>query len=247
VPSILIVEDDEDLRLELSDYLSARGYTVQGVGTLAAAEQTLQKEFALVLLDIYLPDGCGLEFCQRMRPYVRAGIVMMTGRSERALRIQGLKGGADAYLVKPVDPEELEATLHSVLRHAGGHPFSLVPTAPLPVQWRLDRVRRTLTGPKGHVIVLGKAEAHVLATLLQAPAQQLTRDDLLRALDAAGEPGGASISGSGSTGSSVSSGRRIETLLSRLRGKVDETMGLELPLRCVYGEGYAFLDHARVI
>jgi DNA-binding response OmpR family regulator len=245
VPSILIVEDNEDLRLEVSDYLSARGYTVQGVGTLAAAEQALQKEFALVLLDINLPDGNGLDFCLRMRPYVRAGIVMMTGRCERALRIEGLKGGADAYLVKPVDPEELEATLQSVLRHAGGHHFSIVPTAPLPVQWRLDRMRRTLMGPNGKRIALSKAEAHMLATLLLAPTQQLAREDLLRALDAAGEPGGAS--NSGGTGSSVSSGRRIETMLSRLRGKVDETMGLELPLRCVYGEGYAFLDHARVI
>jgi DNA-binding response OmpR family regulator len=178
-----------------------------------------------------------------MRPYVRAGIVMMTGRCERALRIEGLKGGADAYLVKPVDPEELEATLQSVLRHAGGHHFSIVPTAPLPVQWRLDRMRRTLMGPNGKRIALSKAEAHMLATLLLAPAQQLAREDLLRALDAA-EPASRA---SANSGNRASSGHRVEAMISRLRGKVAEGMGLELPVQSVYGEGYAFLDHARVI
>ena len=103
MPSVLIVEDDEDLRLELSEYLCAHGYTVDAVGTLAAAELLLHKGFALLLLDINLPDGSGMDFCLRVRPYVRAGIVMLTGRSERELRIQGLKGGADAYLLKPVD------------------------------------------------------------------------------------------------------------------------------------------------
>ena len=61
MPSVLIVEDDEDLLLELSECLSAHGYTVHGVGTLAAAEMVLDQEFALLLLDINLPDGSGMD------------------------------------------------------------------------------------------------------------------------------------------------------------------------------------------
>jgi DNA-binding response OmpR family regulator len=102
--SVLIVEDDADLRLELSDYLSSVGSTVYGVDSLAAADRVLHQGFGLLLLDINLPDGSGIDFCPRVRPCVRAGIVMMTRRSERELRLQGLKGGADAYFVKPVDP-----------------------------------------------------------------------------------------------------------------------------------------------
>ncbi len=230
--TLLLVEDDEGLRLELSDYLASVGYAVHGVGTLAAAERVLHQGFALLLLDINLPDGSGMDFCLRVRPYVRAGIVMMTGRSERELRIQGLKGGADAYLVKPVDPEELDATLQSVLRRADVHHFSFFRPAPMPVQWRLERVRQTLTGPNGKTCKLSKGEALLLAALVRAEGQQISRAELLASFDAQGL---------------ASSSRRVEAMISRLRGKVLEEMKLELPIQSVYARGYAFLDHAQLI
>jgi DNA-binding response OmpR family regulator len=230
--SILIVEDDADLRLELSDYLSSRGYAVHGVGTLADADQLLHQGFALFLLDINLPDGSGMDFCLRVRPYVRAGIVMLTGRSGREWRIQGLKGGADAYLVKPVDPEELDATLQSVLRRATDNRFSIATAPRMPVQWRVDRRRLTLAGPNTRVCQLSKGEALLLASLVLAEGQQTSRKELLAAFDAQGVP---------------SSGHRVEALISRLRGKVLEEIGLQLPIQSVYGQGYVFLDHAQVI
>lgn len=229
--SLLLVEDDESLRRELSDYLSAVGYGVQAVGSLAAAEPLLHQGFALLLLDINLPDGSGLEFCLRVRPYVRAGIVLMTGRSERGLRIHGLKGGADAYLVKPVDPEELDATLQSVLRRMDARRFSLVGSAPLPVQWRMDHVRMTLSGPNGKVCKLSRGETQLLLALLQAEGQQTSRSDLLASFDASG----------------AANGHRVEALISRLRSKVLGELGLELPIQSIYGKGYVFLDHALVI
>ena len=230
--TVLIVEDDEDLRLELSDYLTSVGYAVQGVNTIAAADLVLHQGFGLLLLDINLPDGSGIDFCSRVRPYVRAGIVMMTGRSERELRLQGLKGGADAYLVKPVDPEELDAILQSVLRRMGAHQFSIARSAPMPVQWRVDRVRLTLSGPNARVCKLSKSEAFLLATLVQAKGQEISRADLLASFDANG---------------TSSSGRRVEAMISRLRGKVLEEINLQLPVQSIYAQGYAFLDHARVI
>lgn len=232
MPSILIVEDDADLRHELTDYLVSLGYEVSGAASIAAAEQLLHTPFSLLLLDINLPDGSGMDFCLRVRPYVRAGIVIMTGRSERELRIQGLKGGADAYLVKPVDPEELEATLQSILRRMGKPAFSLVQSAPLPVQWRVDSVRLTLAGPNARVCKLSKGEFILLSTLLQAEGRQVSREALLQAFGTQGTP---------------SNGRRIEVLVSRLRAKVLDGIALELPIQSVYGQGYAFLDHSRVI
>lgn len=230
--SVLMVEDDEDLRHELSRYLNAHGYAVQGVGTLAAAELLLQQKFSLLLLDINLPDGSGMDFCLRVRPYVRAGIVMLTGRGERALRIQGLRGGADAYLQKPVDPEELDATLQSVLRRGAAQRLSILAAPVMPVQWRVDCVRLTLAGPNGRSCKLSPGECLLLCSLLRARGQQISRSELLAAFNAQGMD---------------STGHRVEALISRLRGKVVEEMGLELPVQCIYGKGYAFLDHAVVI
>ena len=230
--SLLIVEDDADLRVELADYLTKRGYTVQCVGLLSEAEQLMHQSFQLVLLDINLPDGSGMDFCMRLRPYVRAGIVMLTGRSERSLRIQGLHGGADAYLVKPVDPAELHATLQSVLRRVGHHNYSIVQAPAMPVQWRVDRVRLTLSGPNAKWGKLNSGESILLASVLQAQGQQIARKDLLEAFEAQGLP---------------TNGRRLETLISRLRRKVLEEVNLELPIHSIYGQGYAFRDHALVI
>lgn len=230
--SVLIVEDDADLRVELADYLTSLGYAVQCVGLLSDAEQLMHQSFELVLLDINLPDGSGMDFCMRLRPYVRAGIVMLTGRSEHALRLQSLHGGADAYLVKPVDPAELDATLRSVVRRVGHHNYSIVQVPAMPVQWLVDRVRLTLSGPNAKWCKLNSGESILLGSMLQAQGQQIARKDLLEAFDQQGLP---------------TNGRRLETLISRLRRKVLEEIGLELPIHSVYGQGYAFRDHARVI
>ncbi len=232
-PSLLFVEDDSDLRDELSEYLSSCGYRVQGVGSVQAAEAALAESFDLLLLDINLPDGSGLELCRRLRPYLRSGIVMCTGRNERALRIGGLKDGADAYLIKPVDPEELEATLASVLRRIprADFPPGILGTAH-PALWRLDRKRQVLLTTGGTAIDLSQGETLLLSCILEEPQQQLSRLGLLSAFKAAGTP---------------SDGRRLESLASRLRRKVLDKAGLQLPLQSVYGKGYSFTDHAQLI
>ena len=230
---ILLVEDDTDLRDELAEYLTGCGYRVQGVGSVQAAEAALGESFDLLLLDINLPDGSGLELCRRLRPYLRSGIVMCTGRHERALRIGGLKDGADAYLIKPVDPEELEATLASVLRRVLSANFSPgLLASPLPTLWRLDRKRHILLATNGAAIALSPGETLLLARILEEPQQQLSRLALLSAFKAAGAP---------------SDGRRLEALASRLRRKVLDKSGLQLPLQSVYGQGYSFIDHAQLI
>ena len=232
-PRLLFVEDDIDLRDELSEYLRGCGYRVQGVGSVQAAEAALAESFDLLLLDINLPDGSGLELCRRLRPYLRAGIVMCTGRDEKALRIGGLKGGADAYLVKPVDPEELEATLASVLRRVLSSDFSPgILAAAAPALWRVDRKRQVLLATSGASIDLSPGETLFLARILEEPQQQLSRLARLSAFKAAGAP---------------SDGRRLETPASRLRRKVLDKSGLQLPLQSVYGKGYSFTDHAQLI
>ncbi|HNV59607.1 MAG TPA: response regulator transcription factor [Rhodoferax sp.] len=230
--SILLVEDDADLREELTDYLGAAGYSVCGVGSVADAERALTQSFELLILDINLPDGSGLELCRRVRPYIRSGIVICTGRSERHLRIDGLKDGADAYLVKPIDLQELEATLYSLLRRLAHVGTTLLSQAPPPVQWRLDRTRQTLAGPNGKSTQLSRSDCLLLSTILQSSQQQASRADVLAAFSHAG---------------ATLDGRKIEVQISRLRGKVLEQTGSRLPLQPIYGKGYVFTDHAELI
>lgn len=229
---VLIVEDDIDLRSELADFLGSSNYEVTAVGSVAEAESALVNGFDLLVLDINLPDGNGMELCRRIRPYLRAGIVMCTGRSERELRIASLLDGADAYLVKPVDPYELDATLVSLLRRSSTARGTLLVPAPMPTQWRLDCVRQTLTGPGNQVVKLSPSESRLLSAVLRTPSQQISRAVLLGGLEADGFP---------------MDGRRLEALISRLRGKVLEKTGSPLPLESVYGKGYTFADHAEVL
>jgi DNA-binding response OmpR family regulator len=230
--TLLIIEDDPDLRLELADYLMTSGYEVITAASVKEAEVALIKPFDLMVVDINLPDGSGLELCRRLRPYIRSGIVMCTGLSDRPTRITSLKAGADAYLVKPVDPEELEATLISLRRRISTPSSSMLEPAPLPVQWRIDNVRQTLTGPNGKVLLLNQSEALLLACVLRSVEQHASRDVIFTAFELAGMQ---------------SDGRKIEVLASRLRNKVAQSMHVKLQLKSVYGKGYVFTDHAELI
>lgn len=232
-PSVLIVEDDPTLLSELTEYLSGQGFQVAGAPGVQAAEERLQNPFDLLVLDLNLPDGSGVELCKRLRPYLRSGIVICSGRSERELRLALLRGGADAFLVKPVDPEELAAVLTSVLRRVKPAVASpMVPSVPPPALWRLDRARQMLIGPAGTAIELTHAEMTVLLGMFDRPDRAAERQHLLDRLEAEGLR---------------MTGARLETLVSRLRGKVLDASGAQLPVRASYGRGYIFAAHALII
>jgi DNA-binding response OmpR family regulator len=231
-PTLLIVEDDADLAIELGDYLAGAGYRVRCVASMHEAEVALQQPYDLLLLDINLPDGSGFDLCRRLRPYLRAGIVMCTGRSERKLRIDSLRGGADAYLVKPVDPEELEATLASVLRRVASAEFSPVRAEALPAVWRVDRTRLLLLAPNGTAVELSAGETLLLERVLSAAEQRATRTVLMESF---------------SWGDAAADSHRLEAMVSRLRRKVQERTGLSLPLNSIYGKGYHFSEHGELI
>ena len=101
-PNILVVDDDDALRFLLVDYLTSHGLSVMGVGTAAEADKAVSKSsYDLVLLDLSLPDGDGLDLARRWREDQRMSIICLTGRSEEADRVMGLELGADDYITKP--------------------------------------------------------------------------------------------------------------------------------------------------
>ena len=120
---ILVIDDDEELARLLGDYLGDAGFDVTTAGSVALGFQALRESrFDAAILDLMLPDGDGLDACQRIRREEAGAeaatmpIVMLTARGDEADRIVGLELGADDYLPKPFNPRELLARLRAILR-----------------------------------------------------------------------------------------------------------------------------------
>src|SRR5438309_48429 len=125
--SILVVDDDEAVRVLLTRYLEMEGFHVEQVpdgGKALAAIAASHPD--LVLLDLMLPAQDGLDILTRLRRDSQVPVILLTARGSEADRIMGLKLGADDYVVKPFSPGELAARIHSVLRRTRTEPTQSV-------------------------------------------------------------------------------------------------------------------------
>jgi DNA-binding response OmpR family regulator len=117
--TILVVEDETSIASFVSAYLTNAGYVVRSTGSAHAALTDLASEApSLVILDLNLPDGDGVELCRRIRKGSDVPILMLTARDEDVDKIIGLEVGADDYMTKPFNPRELVARVKSVLRRS---------------------------------------------------------------------------------------------------------------------------------
>lgn len=218
--NIILVEDVEDLRDEIAYKLRSDGYEVYGVGNSMELDQLMDKiKPQLILLDIGLPGEDGIEICQRLQKVPDLHIALLTARSGDKDRRQGVLSGADSYLVKPVDYEELDALIRRVAmrrRH----------TTNAADGWTLSTRQQLLRTPQGCRIPLTHAETLLLRTLVQRPDRTASRPEIMKAL------------GCGN----VLDDRRIEVGLSRLRAKIKVRSGLELPVKSNRTMGYSFLE-----
>jgi DNA-binding response OmpR family regulator len=227
--SVLLIEDDQALCIELAAYLSHAGFAVKSVQTIAAAHLALVTPFDLLVIDINLPDGNGLDLCCSLRQSEASGIVICTARNERELRIAGLKDGADAYLVKPVDLEELEATLLSVHRRLRALPVGSLLQLPKVYPWQLDVIQSLLIAPHGVGVLLSANELTVMHALFRSGNLAVSRTALTALLEKMPDSG---------------SDHRLEALISRLRRKVLDKTSVKFPLISDYGRGYRFSAQA---
>ena len=175
---ILLVEDDVDLADAVCSYLRAKAFVVDVVGRLDEARGALlTAQYSAVLLDLHLEDGDGLS----LMPAVRAlreqpAVIVLTARDQVSDRIRGLDAGADDYLTKPYDPEELLARLRAVQRRSGGGE-SVVQLGSLQIDLANDLVRRD-----GVPVVLTQKEWALLRVMAMRPERIHTRDALQDAL-----------------------------------------------------------------
>ncbi|MEI6215607.1 MAG: response regulator transcription factor [Desulfuromonadales bacterium] len=215
---ILIVEDDELLRTALQKILAHFGHDVRGAGDSSDMDSALADYGAdVVLLDINLPGEDGLFITQRLRQTSSCGIIMLTGRGQLHDKLEGYRSGADFYLVKPIDPEELLAAVTSLGRR-------VVPPVAI---WRFDTVRSVLISPRNISIQLTFQQAVIVEMLTSKTGEIVTRSELL---DALGHP------------DDEYARQRLETQLSRLRARVRAAdPESELPIRARQSSGYSFL------
>lgn len=223
--TVLVVDDDAELRDLMSNLLRGERYLVDVAATLDQARRLLsRRRFDVVVLDLNLPDGDGVNLCRDLRADgYRGAIIMVSARDATVDRILGLEFGGDDYLVKPFEARELLARVRSVLRRVGRLSFdgALAHRHLRFGTWRLDLLKRRLIAADDRIVMLTSAEFDVLHRFAQAPGRILAREELLpdRAATAAFD-------------------RSIDMLISRLRQKLSVGQDEEGPILTVRGRGY---------
>jgi two-component system phosphate regulon response regulator OmpR len=179
---ILVADDDPEIRKLLARYIEGQGFSV----LLAASCDELHERLAthqvdLVVLDVMLPDGSGLDVCRDLRAQrSNVPIILLTALKEDVDRIIGLEIGADDYLGKPFNPRELIARVRAVLRRHGEAAFTASEEKVYCFEGFIaDPQTRRVIDPQGADILLTGAEFDLLKTFLDRPGRVLSRDQLL--------------------------------------------------------------------
>jgi len=217
---VLIVEDDFANKYLCEQILREAGFMVTSVAGYAAAREAVRRcQFRVMLLDLGLPDGEGLDLLAELRQNQSA--IIMTGRCEPEQRALGLRAGAVDYLVKPFHPDEL---VLRVKRAVSAMTAGIGHTSAKHLHWGdfiLDKERRAFTAADGTSVALTAGETEVLARLLRRPAVVPT--EVLADL----------------VGNGVGSTRTVSVLISRLRRKFRCEASFDgIVIRVVRGCGY---------
>jgi two-component system phosphate regulon response regulator OmpR len=229
--SILIVDDDRQLRETVAQYLIEEGFRVSQTDGRRGAQAILAGgQIDLVLLDLMLGHERGLDLLTEVRRQSpNIGLIIMTGRSDVIDRVIGLEFGADDYITKPFELRELAARVRSLLRRVrrtGARPSEYMAEDVIQFEgWRLDLVRRRLTDPSGSDVVLTTGEFTLLAIFAKRPGYVLDRDRLLDLSKGRGWNG---------------FDRTIDAHVAHLRKKIEPDPSNPTFIKSVRGVGYVF-------
>ncbi len=180
--SILVVDDDPEMRATLVRYLTSEGISVTAAGDGQAMNRSLQEnDFDLVVLDLSLRNETGLDLLRKLRETRDIAVIILTGKSDPIDRVVGLELGADDYVTKPFLNRELLARINAVLRRARPTPTPARAEGRYVAfnDWRMDLVARTLTAPNGHPVQLTTAEFNILVELVEHAGKAVTRERLM--------------------------------------------------------------------
>lgn len=230
--AVLVVEDDENLRLALTDNLTEEGYQVVAVaGAQAALAAAQQQSFTIVVLDIMLPDGDGYSVCRKLREQgCTAGVLMLTARTLEDDLVRGFDSGADDYLAKPYRLRELLARVGALARRGTGGAAPAASASSASVKREsiagigIDRKARVVTR-EGAEVELTRTEFDLLVCLVDHAGEALTREAILD-----------QVWGKGI----VVEQRTVDNFISSLKRKLGWRDGCGFNIRAVRGIGYRF-------
>jgi two-component system KDP operon response regulator KdpE len=222
-PRVLVVDDETQILRTLSLNLRARRYEVRtapdGGQALAQASRWHPD---LIILDLGLPDLDGIEVIQGLRGWTKTPIIVLSGRTGSADKVEALDAGADDYLAKPFSVDELLARIRAVTRRA---PASEPPPAARVGGHHVDLTRKTITGPGDSPIHLSPTEWAILEILLRNPGKLISQRQLL-----------TDVWGPGHTGNT----HYLRVYLAGLRRKLEDDPSRPRHLITEPGMGYRF-------
>jgi DNA-binding response OmpR family regulator len=220
---VLIVDDDEDIRLLLKELLGRAGYEVdEAPDGRTALRRLYERPPALVLLDVTMPEMDGYQTLERIRDLSDVPVIMLTARSQELEKVRGLSAGADDYVAKPFGRQELLARMQALLRRSGGKAEVTEAYADDFVQ--IDYAQRRVN-VEHRVVQLTPLEFKLLSAFVQHPNQVLSRDQLLDIVW--GDPYGVS-------------GDQVKLYVGYLRKKLNPDAPDATPVETVRGFGYRY-------
>lgn len=227
--NILVVDDDEKLRVLLIQYLSAEGFSVSGVANGESMDRFLDhNSIDLMVLDLMLPGEDGLSIARRLRGTHDLPIIILSARGDEVDRIVGLEVGADDYLPKPFNPRELLARIRAVMRRMENRPTTAESTTD-GGKYRFGGFTLDLLGHslmRGHEpIELTPGDFALLEAFVSRPNRVMSRDSLIERLK-------------GYERSPYD--RSVDVRVTRLRRKIEPQPEHPQFIRTIWGKGYMF-------
>jgi two-component system phosphate regulon response regulator OmpR len=213
---ILVVDDDDRLRDLLKRYLAREGHDVTTAKDSAHARRLMQTmSFDLIVLDVMMPGEDGLSLLRSIRLEIDTPVILLTARGQPAERIEGLKLGADDYLAKPFEPEELTLRIGSILKRAQPD----TPIEEVKLSGMVFHVGKNELRKDGRLVRLTESETQLLSILAQRAGAAISRQELA-ALTSAGVE------------------RSVDVQVTRLRRKIERDPREPVHLQTVRGVGY---------
>lgn len=226
-PRILVVEDEPSILDNIIYSLETEGFEPHGCATGGEARAALLRgPWALVVLDVGLPDVAGFELCREIRRTSNVPIIFLTARSSEVDRVVGLEIGGDDYMVKPFSPRELSARVKAVLRRFQAAPADATPAPVAAGDFRIDEERAQIhyTGVR---LILSGTEFRLLRALCEKPGRVFSRAQLM---DIAWDDPGAALE------------RTVDAHIKSLRAKLKEVSRDADPIETHRGFGYSLRE-----
>lgn len=218
LPHILVIDDDDRIRELVARYLKENGFFVSTAENAAQAKEVLSfAEYDALVVDVMMPGQDGMDFTQELRRVSDVPVLLLTAMDETKDKIKGLTYGADDYLTKPFDPQELVLRIRAILRRKP-QPQAMETETKIG-RWIYRSTHNELVDGDTHV-KLTDGEANLLNTLLQKKGTVMSREALSASCDMDPDK------------------RTVDVQVTRLRRKLEENSNMPRYLQTVRGKGY---------